>query len=100
MRVLTYSLLRLLVFGVALGIGYLLGLRWWLLVLVAAVLAALTSYALLGRSRDAAAAELAERAARRGPRAPRVDLDAEAEDAAVDAVQASPDAAEPPAEQR
>ncbi len=95
MRVLTYSLLRLLVFGLALGVGYVLGLRWWLLVLVAAVLAALASYAFLGRSRDAAAAALAERAAR--PRAPRADVDAEAEDAAVDAVQAPPEAAEPPA---
>lgn len=100
MRVLTYSLLRLLVFGVALGLGYLLGLRWWLLVLVAAVLAALASYAFLGRSRDAAAAALAERAARRGPRAPRVDVDAEAEDAAVDAARVPPEAADPPAEQR
>jgi hypothetical protein len=79
-RLLVYSALRLAVLAAALGLGWLLGLRSWLLVLVAAVIAALASYVFLRGPRDAAAADLAARARARA--ADRADDDAAVEDAA------------------
>jgi hypothetical protein len=78
---LLYSFLRVVVLGVALGLGYALGLRSWLLWIVAVVLAAAASYLFLRAPRDAAAAQLAAGAGRRRAR-PVVDLDAQHEDAA------------------
>lgn len=59
MRLLLYSVLRVLLLLGALGLGYLLGLRSWLLVLVAVVIAAALSYLFLRGPRDAAVGELA-----------------------------------------
>jgi hypothetical protein len=64
-RLVVYSVLRLVLFAAALGLGYALGLRSWLLVLVAAVIAAATSYLVLRAPRNSAAAELAEWTERR-----------------------------------
>lgn len=89
MRLLVYSLLRLAVFGAALGLGYLLGLRNWLLVLVAVVIAAAVSYLVLKGPRDAAVAALAEGGERRRTRPARVDVDAEHEDAVDEAARAA-----------
>ena len=58
--VITYSLLRLGLFGAALVVLWLVGMGGWLLVLVAVVIAFALSYVLLGRQRDAAARWLAE----------------------------------------
>jgi hypothetical protein len=86
--VLTYSLLRLALFAVALvvfvglGTGYLLG------VVLAAVAAALLSYAMLRGYRDRAALWLQQRSERRGDRprlSRRATADAADEDAEVDA---------------
>jgi membrane protein implicated in regulation of membrane protease activity len=63
--VVIYSLLRLGLLAAAVGALWLVGLRDWLLVLVAIVVALLLSYALLRPQRDAAARWLAERAERR-----------------------------------
>ncbi len=87
MPVVTYSILRLALFGACL-----LGLVWagmgsWLAVVVAAFGAWALSYVLLAGPRDRAAIWLAARAAARGqgPRLPRrAAEDAAAEDAAVD----------------
>ena len=65
MRLAVYSLLRLGLFAVCLGVLYLVGLRYWLLVVLAAVVAWGLSYVLLGRWRDAAASQLAEASERR-----------------------------------
>jgi hypothetical protein len=83
-HVLAYTALRILVLAAALGLGYVLGLRSWLLVLVAVVMAAAASYIFLQGPRDAAASQLAsgvDRSRRRQP----VDVDAEHEDALDDA---------------
>jgi hypothetical protein len=79
-QLLVYTALRLAFLAAALGLGWLLGLRSWLLVLVAAVVAALASYVFLARPRDAAAAELARRAEARRRAGP--EADAALEDAA------------------
>lgn len=74
MRLLVYSLLRVLMLAAALGLGYLLGLRSWLLVLVAVVIATAASYLFLRGPRDAAVGELASGfAAPRGRRRPTAD---------------------------
>lgn len=96
MSLLLYSLLRLAVLAAALGLGYLLGLRSWLLVLVAVVLSAAASYLLLRRSRDAAVRVLAAGAGRRGTSHAR-DVDTEHEDAADDAARRL---ARPPSERQ
>jgi hypothetical protein len=87
--VLVYSVLRLLLFAAALGALWLAGMRGWLLVLVAAVVALMLSYLTLNRPREAASRYLAERAERRartGERFSReIEDDAAVEDAAVDA---------------
>lgn len=86
MPLLTYTLLRLALFGGALGLLYLAGLRGWLLPIVAVVVALTVSYLTLRTPRDAATRWMAERADRRAERtaAPRVDADAAHEDAQVD----------------
>ena len=61
----TYSLIRLALFGAALGLLLLVGARGWLVPLVAAVVAFALSYVLFARQRDAAGAWMAERAASR-----------------------------------
>lgn len=95
MPLVVYSLLRLAVLGVALGLGYLAGLRSWLLVIVATVVAALVSYLLLRGPRDAAAARLAEAAGRRRD-APR-GTDEDVEDDADEAARAQAEVARPAA---
>ncbi|WP_239073159.1 DUF4229 domain-containing protein [Sediminihabitans luteus] len=65
MPLVTYTVLRLLLFAAALGGLYLAGVRDWLLVLLAAVVALLLSYLLLAKPRDAAATYLATRGERR-----------------------------------
>ncbi|MCP2263691.1 Protein of unknown function (DUF4229) [Promicromonospora thailandica] len=80
-----YTLLRLALFGAALGVLYLAGLRGWLLPVVAVVVALTLSYLTLTRPRDAATRWMAERAERRAAeRAARVDVDAAHEDARLD----------------
>lgn len=95
MPLVVYTLLRLGLLGVALLLGYVLGLRSWLLVVVAVVVAALVSYLALPRQRAAAAAVLA---ARRGARVrrPRPDGDAALEDAVDDAARGAAPAAPGP----
>ncbi|MFB8227182.1 DUF4229 domain-containing protein [Cellulosimicrobium sp. NPDC055967] len=105
MPVVIYSVLRLLLFAAALGVLWFAGLRGWLLVLVAAVVALMLSYLTLRKPREAASRYLAERAehrARTGERFSReIEDDAAAEDAALDAQEdaASTDADATPTEQ-
>lgn len=87
MPVVTYSLLRLAVFALALLGLWLAGMGSWLLVVVAAVVAAALSYVLLGKQRSAAVAWMADR--RSSPRFSRaVQDDADAEDAIADRLRA------------
>ena len=79
-----YTVWRILLFVAALGAGYLLGLRSWLLVLVAAVVAFAVSYLALGGPRDAAARWLAEKVQRRKDGSAKHDVDTDYEDAVVD----------------
>ncbi len=82
-----YTLLRLALFGAAFGLLYLVGLRGWLLPIVAVVVALAVSYLTLNRPRDAATRWMAGRAERRAAAraaAPKVDADAAHEDAQVD----------------
>lgn len=91
MRLAVYSLLRLGLFAVCLGVLFLVGMRSWLLVVLAALLAWGLSYVLLGRWRDAAANQLAEAAERRKALGGKAELtgkareEAELEDAADEA---------------
>ncbi|MDM7854414.1 DUF4229 domain-containing protein [Cellulomonas alba] len=95
MRLAVYSLLRLGLFAVCLGVLYLVGMRSFLLVVVAALVAWGLSYVLLGRWRDAAASQLAEAAERRKALGGRAELtgkareQADLEDAADEAARAS-----------
>ncbi|MCK0118892.1 DUF4229 domain-containing protein [Isoptericola sp. S6320L] len=88
MPLVTYTVLRLLVFAAALGAGYLVGLRSWLLLLVGIVVAFAVSYILLAKQKDAAARWMAERAERRRSGEEGlgkvIDEDAAAEDSAFD----------------
>ncbi|WP_275006281.1 DUF4229 domain-containing protein [Promicromonospora iranensis] len=87
MPLLIYSLLRLALFGAALGLLYLVGLRGWLLPVVAVVVALALSYLTLSKPRDAATRWIAARADRRAAERavfPKVDADAAHEDAQVD----------------
>ncbi len=85
MPVVTYSLLRLGVFVLAIVGLWLAGMGGWLLVVVAAVVAAALSYVLFGRQRVAAAQWIADRRAPGAPRFSRaVEEDAAAEDAIAD----------------
>jgi hypothetical protein len=82
--VVTYSLIRLALFGAALGVLLWVGARGWLVPLVAAVIAFALSYVLFARQRDAAGAWMAERAAsrqRRSRLAQAVEQDEAEEDA-------------------
>jgi len=64
--ILTYSLLRLGLFAVAVAVLWLVGVRHWLaLVGFGTIIAAALSFLLLKRQGDAAAGYLAERSARR-----------------------------------
>lgn len=88
MRLIVYTLLRVLMVLAAGGLLYLAGLRSWGLWTAAIVVGALVSYVVLGRQRAAAAAVLAEhdptrRATDRLARAG--DVDAAYEDAVLDA---------------
>ena len=101
----TYSVLRLGLFGACLGVLYWVGLGGWLLVVVAAFAAWGVSYVVLAGPRDAAAVVLAEQAARRadGRRfSAAVEADAAHEDAVLDAAdraEAAEQAADQSAEQ-
>ena len=90
MPVIVYSALRLALLVLALVAGALAGLRDWLLVVVATLVAWGLSYVLLAGPRDAAALWLAERAERRRTAGVRfssgVEADEDAEDAEADAV--------------
>ncbi len=102
----TYTVLRLLLFAAALGVGYVAGLRSWLLLLVAIVVAFAVSYVLLAKQKDAAASWIAERAERRRSGdeglAKVIGEDAAAEDSAFDAGEPAgtehPDGGRPTAE--
>lgn len=80
----TYTVLRLLLFAAVVGVGYLVGLRGWLLLLVGIVVAFAVSYLVLAKQKDAAARWIAERAERRRTRqgglGKVIDEDAAAED--------------------
>ena len=79
-----YTFWRILLFVAALGAGYLLGLRSWLLVLVAAVVAFAVSYLALGGPRDSAARWLAEKEQRRKDGSAKHDVDTDYEDGLMD----------------
>ncbi len=84
----TYSALRIGLLAACFALGYWAGLRTWLLLVVATLVAWGLSYVLLGGPRDAAARYLADRVERpgggRGDRARAAEADAAFEDAAVD----------------
>ncbi|PFG42107.1 uncharacterized protein DUF4229 [Isoptericola jiangsuensis] len=96
----TYSVLRLLILAAALGLAWTVGLRGWLLALVAVVVAFAVSYLALPRQRDAATAWMAQRAERRAGRrgSDKVTVDslaaddAAAEDAAFEGDRVDPSA--------
>jgi hypothetical protein len=93
MPVVTYSLLRLGLFALALVGLWLAGMGSWLLVVVATVVSFALSYVVLGRQRDAAARWLAERRTtpERRSRFPRgVEDDAAHEDAVVERLREDP----------
>jgi peptidoglycan/LPS O-acetylase OafA/YrhL len=82
-----YTLLRLALVGAAFGLLYAVGLRGWLLPVVAVVVALAISYLTLRKPRDAATQWMADRAERRAAAraaTPRIDADAAHEDAALD----------------
>ncbi|MEU4364813.1 DUF4229 domain-containing protein [Promicromonospora sp. NPDC023987] len=87
MPLLIYSLLRLALFGVVLGLLYVVGLRGVLLPIVAVVVALALSYLTLRKPRDAATRWMAGRVERRAAErafSPKLDLDAAHEDAHLD----------------
>ncbi len=65
MPILRYTFLRLLVLAAVLGLLWLVGLRGWLLLVVALVVAALVSFLVLPRQANDAAAVIARRGGRR-----------------------------------
>lgn len=82
-----YTLLRLALFGVAFGLLYAVGLRGWLLPIIAVVVALAVSYLTLRTPRDAATQWMADRAERRAAEraaTPKIDVDAAHEDAELD----------------
>lgn len=86
MPLIVYSALRLGLFALALVGLWAVGMRDWLLVLVAAVVAWALSYVLLAGPRDAAALWLSQRVEGRSARfSPGVEADAAAEDAEAEA---------------
>ncbi|MFE6969034.1 DUF4229 domain-containing protein [Isoptericola sp. NPDC057653] len=96
MPLVMYTVWRILLFVAALGAGYVLGLRSWLLVLVAAVVAFAVSYLALAGPREAAAVWLAEKEQRRKDGSAKHDVDTDFEDAVMDRESAeSAESAEP-----
>lgn len=97
MAVLRYSVLRLALFAAVLLVLLWLGMNPWLSPLLAAFAAWGLSYVLLPGPRDAAAVQIAERAAARRARQGRTELtgrareDADLEDAADEAARAAED---------
>ncbi|MCK6209796.1 DUF4229 domain-containing protein [Georgenia sp. EYE_87] len=90
MRLLVYTLLRLGLVLAAAGVLYLVGLRSWVLWIAAVVVGALLSFLLLGRQREDAASVLAQYDPLREERpafSPKVQQDADYEDAVVDAAE-------------
>ncbi|HEX7106647.1 MAG TPA: DUF4229 domain-containing protein [Acidothermaceae bacterium] len=67
--VLRYTVLRLAIFAIALGLLWLVRVRGLLLVALAVLVSGLASYALLQRERDAMSARIAQTSARRKARA-------------------------------
>ena len=67
---LKYTVLRLGLFVVALGVLAVLGARGWLLLLLAAVASLALSFVLLGRVRDEMTAQLARRGEKPAPGRP------------------------------
>jgi uncharacterized membrane protein len=96
----TYTVLRLLILVAAFALAYAVGVRGWLLALVAVVVAFAVSYLALPRQRDAATAWMArraeQRAARRGREQTTVDSIA-ADDAAAEDAAFEPRRVDPPA---
>ncbi|WNB85934.1 DUF4229 domain-containing protein [Cellulomonas sp. ATA003] len=93
MPLVTYSALRIALLAACFGLGYLAGLRTWLLLIVATLVAWGLSYVLLRGPRDRAALYLAERAERRasGHRfSAHAESDAAHEDAVVDGAAGGP----------
>jgi hypothetical protein len=88
----TYTVLRLALFAAALGLAYVVGVRGWLLAVVALIVSFAVSYLALPKQKDAAAAWLAARSERRAARRggdkesldSRIAEDAAAEDAVFD----------------
>jgi len=73
-----YSLVRIVVFALAFGVLFAVGVIWWLAAILAAVISLCVAYIFFRGMRDAMIADLAQRRAR-----PVVaDADASAEDAA------------------
>jgi L-lactate permease len=83
-----YSLLRIGVFAVAMGVLVLLGARPWLAAIIAAVIGLCISYLFLSRQREAVVASIDGYR-----RSKHVDADAEAENEALDADDRIPPAA-------
>lgn len=82
---LKYLAVRVGLIVIAGGVLYLAGMRGFLLAGVAVLVGALVSYVAFASLRDAAAAELAQRRARRPAREPAIDEDAAHEDALLEA---------------
>jgi len=76
-----YSVLRVLMFAVPLGVLLSMQIKWWIAALVAALIGFCLSYIFLRKSRESMSRELYE--ARHRDKAP-VATDDESEDAAVD----------------
>lgn len=93
MPLLRYSLARLGLLVAAVGLGWWAGLRSWLLVVVAVVVAYSVSVITMRRLRDETTVWFQQRAERRSGR-PTLDEDARAEDAVVDAVDPAVDPVE------
>jgi hypothetical protein len=74
-----YTLLRLGLFGAALGVLLAIGIDWWWAAIIASIIAMTVSYIFFSSLRDAVAVDLHARRTR-----PATDPDAAAEDAAAD----------------
>lgn len=77
---LQYSILRVVIFAIALGVLLFVGVEWWLAAVLAAVIGLCVSYIFFGKLRDTVTRDLAARRA-----APPEDSDSDVEDAQVDA---------------
>ena len=90
---LRYTLLRFTLLVAVGGLLHLLGLRDLLWILLTVVVSAALSYVLLAGPRQVVVERMEQRAAARTARAPRVDEDAEVEDAAAEQRRDGPPAA-------